>query len=428
MSFPEHFLHYIWQHRLYKTIHLFCTSGEKISILDPGRANTNAGPDFNQARLQIGETIWVGDVEIHLKSSDWLLHHHQIDPAYDAVILHAVYKHDQEICRRDGSTLPVLVLEHVFSEHLLFNYEQLIHSVNRFPCEKQVHEIEKVIVDGFLSRILMERFEQKCLLISEQLKKRKGDWEGAFYHFMAKSFGFKVNEIPFELLADALPHQLLARHRDREEQIAALVFGQAGLLSTVSSSDDPYPVSLKKEYDFLRKKYKLHPVTPGAWRFLRMRPQNFPTLRLAQFCALLMRSDRLFSKILELEELKQLVCLLQELPVNQYWETHYHFHKPTKKVRLQLGMQSIQHLIINTVCQFLFAYGKHVDQPELVSRALRFLEEMPAEKNNVVRRYQESGLTISSAFFSQAILQLNKYYCAQKKCLNCGIGIKILNK
>lgn len=428
MSFPENFLHYIWQHRLYKTIHLFCTGGEKLSILDPGRSNKNAGPDFNQVMLQIGDTVWSGDVEIHIKSSDWLLHRHEVDPAYDAVILHAVYKHDQVIYRRDGSLIPVLIMEDLFAAQLLHNYEQLIHSVNFFPCEKQLYSVEKVIVEGFLSSIIVARFEQKCNLVLEQLEKMQGDWEGTFYYFMAKSFGFKVNEIPFELLAAALPHQLLSKHRDKAIQLQALVFGQAGFLNALSISQEVYPARLKKEYEFLRKKYGLTPIAVSSWRFLRMRPQNFPTLRLAQFCGLLLKSDRLLSKIMDLEDLKAVIKLLQELFVDPYWQTHYHFLKTTKSVRLQLGIQSVQHVIINTVCTFLFAYGKYTDRPELISRALRFLEEMPAEKNAVVRRYQDSGVAINSAFFSQAILQLNKYYCAQKKCLNCGIGIKILNK
>jgi hypothetical protein len=426
MSFSENFLHFIWQFRLYKTLDLFCIDGEPLRIMNPGLYNKNAGPDFNHAKLSIGETTWVGDIEIHIKSSDWLLHGHQDNPAYDAVILHVVYQYDQPIYRKDGGQIPVLILEHLFPEHLLAHYHQLMSVINRFPCEKQIREIDPVIVNGFLSRMMVERFEQKSALVLDKLIRLTGDWERTFYHFMAKSFGFKVNEIPFELLADALPLQVLRKHLDHPVQVEALVFGQAGFLS--GSFKDEYPRKLKKEYLFLQKKYGLKPIGVGAWRFLRMRPQNFPTVRLAQFCGLMIRSDRLFSRVLEIEALPDLVKHLENLPVNPYWLNHYHFQKETKKVKLQLGKRSVYHLIINVISLFLFSYGKYADQPQLINRAIKFLEQMPAENNVIIDWYRDSGLIVESAFFSQALLQLNKYYCAQKKCLNCGIGIKILNK
>ncbi|NQX39591.1 Protein of unknown function [Pedobacter steynii] len=426
MSFSENFLHFIWQFRLYKTLDLFCIEGEPLRIMNPGLHNKNAGPDFNHAKLSIGETTWAGDIEIHIKSSDWLLHGHQDDPAYDAVILHVVYQYDQPIYRKDGSRIPVFILEHLFPEHLLVHYHQLMNMINRFPCEKQIREIDPVIVSGFLSRMMVERFEQKSALVLDKLIRLTGDWERTFYHFMAKSFGFKVNEIPFELLADALPLQVLRKHLDNPVQVEALVFGQAGFLS--GAFKDEYPRKLKKEYLFLQKKYGLKPIGVGAWRFLRMRPQNFPTLRLAQFCGLMVRSDRLFSRVLEIEALPDLVQHLGNLPVNPYWLNHYHFQKETKKVKLQLGKRSVYHLIINVISLFLFSYGKYADQPQLINRAIKFLEQMPAENNVIIDWYRDSGLIVESAFFSQALLQLNKYYCAQKKCLNCGIGIKILKK
>lgn len=426
MRFPESFLHFIWQFRLFQVLNLFCTTGESLCILGVGMANKHAGPDFNQSKLCIGDRTWIGDVEIHLKSSDWLLHGHQDDPAYDAVILHVVYEHDQVIYRKDGSLIPVLILKELFPEHLLLHYEGLIHSIHSFPCEKQIHSIDPIIINGFLSRMMIERLAQKSDLVFDHLAKVKGDWEGTFYHFLAKSFGFKVNEIPFELLATSLPLSVIRKHLDHPSQVEALVFGQAGFL--FGSFKDAYPRKLKKEYQFLQKKYGLRPIGVGSWRFLRMRPQNFPTLRLAQFCALLLKSDRLFSRVLELEELAELKLLLQELPVNPYWKTHYHFQKETKKVEIQLGQRSVLHLIMNAVCLFAAAYGKYSDQPDLMNRGLQLLEQMPAESNVIIRHYQQAGVVVKNAFFSQAVLQLNKYYCAQKKCLNCGIGIKILNQ
>lgn len=426
MRFPENFLHFIWQFRLYQALNLFCTTGEALSVLGVGFANKHAGPDFNQSKLCIGGRTWIGDVEIHLKSSDWFIHGHQDDPGYDAVILHVVYEHDRLIYRKDGSLIPVLILKDLFPESLLIHYERLIHSIYIFPCEKQIHSVDAVIVNGVLSRMMIERLSQKSGLVFDYLAKVNGDWESACYYFMAKSFGFKVNEIPFELLAAALPLAVIRKHLDNALQVEALVFGQAGFL--IGSFKDPYPRKLKKEYRFLQRKYALTPIGVGAWRFLRMRPQNFPTLRLAQFCALLLKSDRLFSRVLEIEELPELRKLLQDLPVNPYWKTHYHFQKETKKVELQPGSSSVFQLIINGVCLLIAAYGKYSDQPELVNRGLQFLEHIPAERNVITKAYVQAGVGIDNAFFSQAVLQLNKYYCAQKKCLNCGIGMKILNQ
>ncbi|WP_316821144.1 DUF2851 family protein [Pedobacter gandavensis] len=426
MRFPESFLHFIWQFRLFQVLNLFCTTGEALYILGVGMPNKHAGPDFSQSKLKIGERTWVGDVEIHLKSSDWFLHGHQDDPGYAAVILHVVYEHDQVIYRKDGSIIPVLVLKDLFPETLFIHYESLVNSLHSFPCEKQIHGIDPVIVNGVLSRMLIERLAQKSVEVFDHLAKVNGDWESTFYHFLAKSFGFKVNEIPFELLASSLPLWLLRKHLDHPLQVEALVFGQAGFLT--GAFKDVYPQQLKKEYQFLQKKYGLSPIGVGAWRFLRMRPQNFPTIRLAQFSALLLNSDRLFSRLMALEDLFSLKKMLQSLPVHSYWRTHYHFQKATKKVALQMGDASVDHLMINVVCLFLMAYGKYSEQADLIDRALQFLEQLPPESNAITRSYLQAGIKIDNAFFSQAVLQINKYYCAQKKCLNCGIGIKILNE
>ncbi|MBB2149195.1 DUF2851 family protein [Pedobacter gandavensis] len=426
MRFPESFLHFIWQFRLFKALNLFCTTGEPLVILAVGMANKHAGPDFSQAKLSIGERTWIGDVEIHLKSSDWFSHGHQDDPGYVAVILHVVYEHDQPIYRKDGSEIPVLILKDLFPEGLLTNFEGLVNSIHTFPCEKLIHGIDPILVNGVLSRMMIERLAQKSDLVFDQLAKVNGDWESTFYHFLAKSFGFKVNEIPFEFLAASLPLAVIRKHLDHPLQVEALVFGQAGFL--FGTFKDAYPQKLKREYRFLQKKYGLIPIGVGAWKFLRMRPQNFPTLRLAQFCALLLKSDRLFSKVLEIEHLPELQQMLKNLPVNPYWKTHYHFQKEAKKVEIQLGSGSVFHLIINAICLFISAYGKYSDQPDLINRGLQLLEKIPAENNVITKSYQQAGVSIDNAFFSQALLQINKYYCVQKKCLNCGIGIKILNQ
>lgn len=426
MKLPEEFLHFIWQFRLYGSQQLQLTTGEDLLVIETGTLNKNSGPDFTKAKIRIGNTTWVGHVEIHIKSSDWLVHQHQLDDAYENVILHVVYEDDEPIYRRDGTLLPVLVLKGLFSIKLLENYQQLIGSVNRFPCEKQIATVDEFLINGFLSRILVERLEHKSATINVELEKLKGNWDEAFYRLMAKNFGFKINAVPMELLAQSLPQQLLAKHKDHPLQIEALIFGQAGFLN--QTFEEEYPQQLKREYSFLKKKYALTPIDISLWKFMRMRPQNFPTLRLAQFAALIVSANHLFSKLLTIKSHQSLQQLFENLPVNPFWKTHYHFNKLADKVNLQLGQASIDNIFINTLSLFLFAHGKAMDQPYLITRAFSLLEHTPAEQNAVIEMYRNVGLEIQTAFNSQALLQLKKSYCNEKKCLNCGIGIKILKK
>ena len=426
MQFKEEFLHFIWKFRLYNSRALQCEPGGQLQIIKPGLLNTNAGPDFMDARLRIDETIWVGHVEIHLRSSDWLLHYHQDDPAYDNVILHVVYENDIPIYRKNGCEIPVLVLKGMFDETLLHNYTALLTAANHFPCEKQLREVDSFIVNSFLSRQLVERLELKTAAIYQQLESYKGDWEKTFYYFLSRSFGFKVNATPFELLATSLDLQLLKKYQSNPLQVEALIFGQAGFLN--SDFEAAYPASLKKEYNFLKQKHQLFPVEASLWKFLRMRPQNFPTLRLAQYTALLLKHPNLFTRVLEISDFKDYYTLFQQLPIHQYWEDHYHFNKITSRVRIQIGKSSIENILINTICVFLYVYGKYTDQEKFMDKAFDLLNFLPPEKNSIVEKYKFAGIQLESAFLSQAVLQLNKIYCSQKKCLNCNIGIKILNK
>lgn len=426
MNFNEDFLHFIWQFRLFNSARLICTEGEGLRILNPGIPNKHAGPDFSGAKLIIDGTTWVGHVEIHLKSSDWLLHGHQHDPFYDAVVLHVVYQHDQPISRTNGSLVPVLVLDGLFSNHLLLNYRELITAVNYFPCERHIGQLDPFIVNTFLSRLVVERFQQKSAEVLQKLHTNNGDWEQTFYAFLARNFGFKVNAVPFDLLAAILPLPILLKHKDNALQVESLLFGQAGFLEQDFSED--YPLQLKSEYSFLKKKYNLKPMSRALWKFLRMRPQNFPTIRLAQFAALVLKSNHFVSSMLSAYTLSDIYTLFHQLPIHEYWKTHYHFNKITKEVNVQPGRASIDNIIINSFCLFLFCYGKYMDQPDLMDRAVDFLEKLPAEHNVVVNQYRYAGTKVNNAFISQGLLQLNKCYCNQKKCLNCAIGIKILRK
>jgi len=426
MRFPEEFLHFVWQFRLYDVQQLRTVDGKLLKVLNCGFPNKNAGPDFTNAKIVIDETTWVGQVEVHLKTSDWNAHQHQKDNAYDNVILHVVWEHDTEIATKDGAILPTLILKGKVQEHLFDKYESLINSVSAFPCENQLKEIDSFVVNGFLSRVLVERLAQKSEEVFERLAQLNGNWDETFYHFMAKSFGFKVNALPMQLLAQSLPQSLFAKHRDQPLQVEALIFGQAGFLS--QSFEDDYPNRLRTEYDFLKKKYGLTGIALSLWKFLRMRPQNFPTLRLAQFAALVSASNHLFSKVLEVKNVKDLRLLFDNLPVNIFWQTHYHFNKEAEKVGLQLGQSSIDNILINTVSLFLFAYGKYTGQANYQTRAFYLLESIAAENNNIISQYLAAGLIAENAYQTQALLQLRKNYCNEKKCLNCGIGLKILKR
>jgi hypothetical protein len=426
MRFNEDFLHFVWQFRLYDAQTLESTDGLSLKVVNCGFLNKHAGPDFTNAKVIIDDTTWAGNVEIHLKSSDWDKHQHQKDEAYDNVILHVVYEHDTELMRKDGTVVPTLALKPILNEQLFLRYEDLMNSAHRFPCEPQIGGVDPFVINGFLNRILIERLEQKITEVFDVLAILNGNWDETFYQLMARNFGFKVNALPMQMLAQSLPQQLFAKHKDHPLQIEALVFGQAGFLN--QTFDDVYAQQLKMEYDFLRKKYQLKPIDLAVWKFLRMRPQNFPTLRLAQFAALIVKSNHLFSKVLAVKEVKDLKLLFAELPVNGFWKDHYHFNKSSRQVNVQLGKSSIENILINTVALFLFAYGKYTAQSNYQTRALYLLESIAAEQNSIVLQYQDAGVIVANAQQTQGLLQLRKKYCEPKRCLHCGIGIKILKK
>ena len=426
MNFPEDFLHYVWQFKSFDFSSLKTTADEDLKIIHQGFLNKNSGPDFNNAKIQIGDTTWAGNVEIHLKSSDWLKHNHQFDAAYGNVILHVVYENDAEIKRIDGSVLPVLELKNRISNELINKYENLFLTLTDFPCIAQIKSVDKLIIDSFLSRTVIERFEQKTNLVIETLNELKGNWDETFYRFLARNFGFKVNALPFELFAKAIPQQIYSKHKDNPLQIEALVFGSAGFLN--DKFTEAYSEKLKKEFQFLQQKYKITAVEVSVWKFMRMRPQNFPTIRLAQFAGLIVQSNHLFSKIMEIKDVVELRGLFENLPVNDYWKTHYHFKKEATSVGIQIGKTSVENILLNTVALFLFAYGKHTDTQFYISRAIKLLESLPAEQNVITDKFISAGVQLDHAFASQGILQLKKQYCDEKKCLSCGIGIKILKQ
>lgn len=425
MLFPEDFLHYIWKFRLFERAHLKTTDGEELEIFSAGMHNSDSGPDFQNARLRISDTTWAGNVEVHLVSSDWKKHGHTTDNAYENVILHVVYKDDVPLTLSNGRKVPTLELQNRIPDELYGRYHKLIFGNQTvIPCEASIGSVDGLALYNWLTRVLVERMEKKSAVVVSALNLNRGDWEETFYQFLAANFGFKTNALPFELLAKSLPQNILAKHKNNPMQIEALIFGQAGFLAT--EFIDEYPQRLKTEYAFLQKKYSLTAVENHLWKFMRLRPANFPIIRLAQFAALVVRSNHLFSKILEIKDVKALQNLFTDVKVNPYWENHYRFDTESIPAPKNLGPESVNILLLNTLALFLFSYGKHNQIQHYINRSMALLEILPGEKNKIVTDFTNLGVKIKTAFESQALLELKNSYCNYKKCLQCGVGNKIL--
>jgi hypothetical protein len=425
MLFTEDFLHYIWKFRLFERGSLQTTSGEPVEILAVGTHNKDSGPDFANARIKIGDTTWAGNVEIHLSSSDWRKHNHTTDKAYDNIILHVVYRDDDPLTLTDGRQVPTLELKDRIPGELYSRYHNLVYGNQTIiPCEATIGKLDDFTLKTWFTRILVERLEKKSEAVLAALQLNRGDWEETFYQFLAANFGFKTNALPFELLAKSLPQSILGKHKNNVLQIEALIFGQAGFLDEEPA--DEYPRKLKTEYDFLRKKFNLTPIDKHLWKFMRMRPLNFPTVRLAQFAALVVNSNHLFSKLLETEDPKALQKLFTAIKVNTYWDEHYQFDKPSKPALKNMGETSANLLLLNTLALFLFSYGRYNQQQHYIDRSLKLLENLPGESNNIIADFKSLGVKANSAFESQALLELKNYYCNYKKCLQCSVGNKIL--
>jgi hypothetical protein len=417
----ESILHYVWQNKLFVSQGIKTTDGERVEIIDVGRINTDAGPDFFNAKIKIGDTLWAGNVEIHTASSEWNKHNHQQDKAYDSVILHVVLQADSDVYRIDGTKIPQLELK--FPQQIETNYELLFSQQKWIPCADKINQVPFIVIQSWKNALLTERLEQKMRAIEHLLDENSQHWEEAFYITLARSFGFGTNSQAFERLAKSLPVSVLGKHKDQQFQLEALLFGQAGLLDI--EEYDEYSSSLKKEYGFLRSKYELDPLEKSEWKLLRLRPDNFPHVRIAQFAALIHSSTKLFSKIVENPNLEYLRTLFACKP-SIYWETNYLFGSESKVRTKRLGEQSINGLIINTVIPFLFCYADQKKNDELKDRALQILEQLESERNAIITGWRNIGLNADNAFDSQSLLQLKKQYCDAKKCLRCRIGHKVL--
>ncbi|MDP3462020.1 MAG: DUF2851 family protein [Bacteroidales bacterium] len=420
----EAFLIYLWENKLLKSP-LKTTHGQNIEVLYPGVRNHHSGPDFHNARIRIGETLWAGNVEMHINASDWYKHQHHLDKAYSSLILHVVFKADKEVYDDHRQTIPALEIDGCFDTSILLRYRSFIDSRKWIACEKSVSSIQRFTWLSWLDRMVVERLVDKTIYIQEQLEQTANDWEEVFYRRLMQNFGFKVNDAAFDLLARSLPFHLLLRHADQLFQLEALLFGQAGLLE-VQFNDD-YPENLRKEYQFLSSKYQLKPLKAEIWRFMRMRPVNFPTIRLSQIAAIIHQNGQLFSKVLHANDVEQ-VKKMFSVKASVYWNNHFRFDKESVNSEKQMGKNALELILINTVAQVLFAYGRIRGEEKHLDSALLILESIEAEQNSIINRFSDLGLSAINALQSQALLHMREHFCKPRRCLECHIGQALIKE
>ncbi|MCC8188706.1 MAG: DUF2851 family protein [Bacteroides sp.] len=422
----ESLIQYVWKHKLFPVSTLRTTCGQPVEVLHPGFSNPHAGPDFLQARVRIGDTTWAGAVEVHCRSSDWKRHRHSSDPAYRAVILHVVEKADCEIfIGEKGQKL--LQLELSVPEHIRRNHQALLEADRRPRCQPVLDRLTSLDMRGWFTTLQVLRLERKATRILDWLHDTVWHWEDVLLMNLARNFGFGVNGDAFDLWARKLPFEGIDKHRDDPVQVEALLFGTAGLLEKEPEADDAYYRLLQKEYRFLRHKFRCQPMQVVHWKFLRLRPVNFPHLRIAQLAVLCRQRRGLLSRVLETESLAEVKTLFDVQP-SSYWDTHYTFGKESPRRTKRLGSRSLDLLVINTVVPFLYTYGMQTGEEHLCDRAQYFLESLPVEDNRVVRSWKEVGVEVRDAAASQAILELQQTYCDRDSCLSCRFGYEFIRR
>lgn len=421
----EDFLHYLWRTKKLNLTDCSLTSGERLEIQEYGIYNTDAGPDFFNGKIKIGETVWAGNIEMHVLSSDWELHGHRHDKAYDNVILHVVYEHDRELYRSDGILMPTLELKGKIPKLYLENYLRLRQSSDPIPCSNEIAKTNKDKLQLWLYKLVVERLERKVTPIQAILDETAGHWDECIYRMIARYMGTRVNAEAFSLLAQKLPLSILLKNRDNLHMLEALMYGQAGMLE--AGYEDEYFKSLQKEYRHLKNKYTLSPIPGVMWKFSRMRPANFPTLRIAQLAALIHHQGNIFDKMINAANIAE-IRLLFKNQVSEYWSRHYRFDHPSQKNHSgTLSSDMADVLIINAVAPVLFVYGRSTGDDRFTDRAVNLLESVPAEKNHIIAEWDSLGIKAAKAFESQALIQLRNEYCYHKRCLECSIGHQVLS-
>jgi len=420
----EDLLHFIWKYKLLKPVDFFTTSNIPLKINKYGEHNVHAGPDFTDVRIKLGDTEWAGTAEIHKKSSDWFLHNHHTDKAYDNVILHVVYEHDKEIYNSQQQLIPCFELKRFLDDDIIHRYENLYRTKQQIPCGSLFNEVPEIIREPWLERMLIDRLETKIGFIQELFTFTKNNWDETFYLLLLKNFGFHVNNDAFLQLGKSIPLNILLKHTNSINQIEALLFGQSSLLH--ENVKDAYAQNLYKEYTYLKHKYKLSPI-PHTLKFLRLRPKNFPTIRLAQLANFILKYQHTFSKIVEANSVKE-VKKLFVISVSDYWKTHYSFDETSIYEEKNIGLSSMENIIINTVCPLLFFYGKMKQDESMTEKAIKWYYDLKPEKNSITKLFEDSSFKPFQAAHSQALIQLKNNYCNHKKCLQCSMGVFILRK
>ena len=429
----EQLLHYCWKHKIWPLEGLQTTDGRSVEVIDPGLHNHHAGPDFFNAKVKVGGTLWVGNVEIHDRASHWYQHGHDKDEHYNNVVLHIVGEADRDVQTQEGHYVPQLCLK--VPPSVQENYEELLKTDQYPPCYKIIPTLTPLIVHSWMAALQTERLEQKTIAIQQRAQERNGSWEDAYFQTLARNYGFGINGEAFEAWARHIPLNAVGKHRDDLFQIEAIFMGQAGLLelSTIperyqqQALNEGYFAKLRNEYQYLAHKFQLEPMNAQLWRFLRLRPQNFPHIRISQLANLYYQRKAGLSELIECPDV---ISLSQKMhtQVTPYWETHYTFGSESIRNAKHLSPFSINLLLINTCIPLLFAYGRYTCREELCDRAFDFLEQLKAENNHIIRMWQACGLDVKSAGDSQALIQLKKEYCDKKDCLRCRIGYEYLKR
>lgn len=421
----EKLMQYVWKHRLWRSEDMVTNTGKKVRVVDPGLLNTDAGPDFFNAKIEIDGHMWVGNVEMHYRATDWKRHHHDSDKAYDSVILHVVAKDDAPVRRTNGELIPQLVLE--VSPQFNADYASLVGATIEVPCATKIKQVPHLTIVEWVEGLAFERLHGKVERIHQLLDSFNGSWEDVCYVTLARNFGFGINNDAFERLARRTPLRLLGKHSDSVLQIEALLFGQAGMLDAQKPGMDSYYNQLCTEYAFLSNKFQLTPMEKESWKLFRIRPQNFPYRRIAMLAQFIEGGFRMMNRILEAEGEKEMRALF-EVELSGYWIKHYTFGKPNERATATLSRSSIDIILINTVAPLLYAYGELTGNYEMTDKAIKLLEDLRAENNSIVSHFVAYGIDCPDALTSQALVQLKREYCDARKCIYCKIGHHLLSK
>lgn len=421
----EKLMQYVWKHRLWRSEDMVTNTGKKVRVVDPGLLNTDAGPDFFNAKIEIDGHMWVGNVEMHYRATDWKRHRHDSDKAYDSVILHVVAKDDAPVRRTNGELIPQLVLE--VSPQFNADYASLVGATIEVPCAEKIKQVPHLTIVEWVEGLAFERLHGKVERIHQLLDSFNGSWEDVCYVTLARNFGFGINNDAFERLARRTPLRLLGKHSDSVLQIEALLFGQAGMLDAQKPGMDSYYNQLCTEYAFLSNKFQLTPMEKESWKLFRIRPQNFPYRRIAMLAQFIEGGFRMMNRILEAEGEKEMRALF-EVELSGYWTKHYTFGKPNERATATLSRSSIDIILINTVAPLLYAYGELTGNYEMTDKAIKLLEDLRAESNSIVAHFVAYGIDCPDALTSQALVQLKREYCDARKCIYCKIGHHLLSK